>query len=223
MLAGLAQFHFSRRLLGNAGRRPSVEKPLSKTNLWMLVGLVAGGILLIMLVLSGATAIQPIALARKMAGVIVIIGILYFGVLLFFAGLETVERKRLFVIMVLFVSAAVFWAGFEQAGSTLNLFAERHTNRWVPSFNYEVPAGWFQSLGAIFIILFAPAVAWFWIWLGRRHLNPSTPIKFAVGLFLLAGGFLVMWLAAKVIVVNGKTTPIWLILTYLLHTLASFV
>ena len=218
MLAGLAQFHFSRKFLGNAGRRPSVEKPLSKTNLWILVGLLAGGILLIVLVLTGVIAIQPIALARKMAGVIVIIGILYFGVLLFFAGLETVERKRLFVIMVLFVSAAVFWAGFEQAGSTLNLFAERYTNRWIPTFNYEVPAGWFQSLGAIFIILFAPGVAWFWVWLGRRNLNQSTPMKFALGLFLLAGGFLVMWLAAKVIVVNGRATPVWLILTYLLHT-----
>src|SRR5206468_2650319 len=135
------QFHFSRKFLGNAGRRPCLEKPLGKVNLSMLVGLIAGGIFLIALVLTGVIAVQPIALARKMAGVIVIIGILYFGVLLFFAGLATVERKRLFVIMVLFISAAVFWAGFEQAGSTLNLFAERYTNRRVTSFNYEVPAG----------------------------------------------------------------------------------
>ncbi len=82
------------------------------------------------------------------------------------------------------MSSALFWAGYEQAGSSLNLFAERFTDRLVGGF--EIPAGWFQAPSSLYILLFAPAFSALWIYLGRRNLDPSAPAKFAFGLLLLA-------------------------------------
>jgi len=85
-----------------------------------------------------------------------------------------------------------------------------------PSF--VAPAGWFQSLGAIFIIVFAPVFAALWVWLARRNLDPSVPVKFALALFLLALGFVVMAVASKAVAAGNKVMPTWLITTYLFHT-----
>jgi POT family proton-dependent oligopeptide transporter len=122
------------------------------------------------------------------------------------------------MILVLFFASALFWAGFEQAGSSFNLFAERYTVRYLSWFHYEVPAAWFQTLGPVFVISFAPVFAYLWIWLARRNLNPSIPVKFAFGLLLLAAGFLVMAGAAKLVVAGQQVWPTWLIATYLVHT-----
>jgi POT family proton-dependent oligopeptide transporter len=120
------------------------------------------------------------------------------------------------VLVVLFFACALFWAGFEQAGSSLNLFAERNTDRVVGGF--EVPAGWFQSLNAVFIVAFAPLFSALWVWLAKRNLDPSTPVKFAIGLLGMAAGFLVMVAAAKVVAGGAQAASYWLVLTYLLHT-----
>ena len=133
-----------------------------------------------------------------------------------FCGLSKVEKERVSVILVLFVTSAIFWAGFEQAGSSFNLFAERYTIRDVLGF--EVPAAWYQALGPIFIIGFAPVFAWLWVWLARRNLDPSIPVKFAFGLLFLALGFVVMAGAAKIVASGNKALPTWLITTYLVHT-----
>src|SRR6185436_12270931 len=111
-----------------------------------------------------------------------------------------------------------FWAGFEQAGSSFNLFAQRYTMRYLGWFDYEIPAGWFQALGPIFIIALAPVMAALWVGLARRNLDPSIPAKFGVGLLLLAAGFLVMALGAKLVAAGNKVWPTWLLSTYLLHT-----
>jgi POT family proton-dependent oligopeptide transporter len=112
----------------------------------------------------------------------------------------------------------MFWSGFEQAGSSLNLFAERYTDRVLDAFDFTIPAGWFQSLNAVFIIVFAPVFASAWVWLARRHLEPSIPAKFALGLMILGSGFLVMFFAARLVAGGGSAAPTWLIMTYLLHT-----
>ena len=122
------------------------------------------------------------------------------------------------MILVLFLTSALFWSGFEQAGSSFNLFAERYTARFVEWFQYDVPAAWFQALGPVFIISFAPVFAWLWVWLARRNLNPSIPVKFALGLLFLGAGFLVMAGAARVVIAGHKAWPTWLIMTYLFHT-----
>jgi POT family proton-dependent oligopeptide transporter len=124
--------------------------------------------------------------------------------------------KRIRAIIVLFLGISMFWSGFEQAGSSLNLFAARYT---------QLEFGWIniypsilQSLNSLFIIIFAPVFAWMWIWLGKRHLNPSTPLKFGLGLIMLAVGFAMMIIASTVVASGELAMPTWLVLTYLFHT-----
>ena len=129
--------------------------------------------------------------------------------------LNLVEKKRVVVIFFLFIGAALFWSGFEQAGSSMNLFADRLTNRMF--FGFEAPASWFQSFGALFIIIFAPVFGMLWVKLGNN--NPSIPAKFGLGLVLLGSGFLVLMWASNYINPDGPGVgPHWLITTYLLHT-----
>jgi len=128
------------------------------------------------------------------------------------------ERRRAIVILVLFLGSALFWSGYEQAGSSLNLFAERYTDRTLGWLHFVVPAGWYQSLNPAYIIIFAPAFAWAWVALAKRNLNPSAPAKFAIGVILMGSGFLIMAAAATIVAGGSKVLPTWLILTYLLHT-----
>jgi POT family proton-dependent oligopeptide transporter len=118
------------------------------------------------------------------------------------------------VVLVLFVAAAIFWSVFEQQGSTLNLFAERNTDTTI--FGYTFPASWFQSLNSLFIITLAPVFAWLWIRLGAR--NPPELVKFTIGLVLVGLGFAVLIQAAKLAESGVKVSPLWLVVTFLLHT-----
>jgi proton-dependent oligopeptide transporter, POT family len=125
------------------------------------------------------------------------------------------EWKRLGVIAVLFAFAAFFWAAFEQAGSSLNLFADKLTR--LSFFGNEFPSTWFQSLNPIYIIVFAPLFSWMWEALGRRQ--PSSPAKFAFGLLLAGLGFLVLVPASRYAQTSGQAvSPLWLCGTYLLNT-----
>jgi POT family proton-dependent oligopeptide transporter len=120
------------------------------------------------------------------------------------------------VISIVFVFSALFWSGFEQAGSTLNLFADRFTDRNI--FGFEMPAGILQAVNPMFLIIFAPVFGAMWIWLAKRNLEPSSPIKFAFGLILLGIGFLVMFFASQIAVSGELAAPSWLLLTYMFHT-----
>ncbi|HUR45126.1 MAG TPA: peptide MFS transporter [Candidatus Saccharimonadales bacterium] len=125
------------------------------------------------------------------------------------------EWKRLGVIAILFVFAAIFWAAFEQAGSSLNLFADQLTR--LSFFGYSFPSTWFQSLNPIYIIIFAPFFSWMWEALGRKQ--PSSPAKFTFGLILAGLGFLVLVPGADI--AQGQkvqVSPLWLSGTYLLLT-----
>jgi len=124
------------------------------------------------------------------------------------------EKKRLVVILVLFIASTIFWAGFEQAGSTLNLFAKNNTDNVLLGFRFD--ASWLQSPQAFFIVVFAPVFAWLWVKLGRR--DPSSPAKFALGLLCMGLGFAVLVPAAGMTAGGAKVGPLWLIVTYLLHT-----
>ena len=143
----------------------------------------------------------------------------FFVYIFAFGKLTPTERNHTFVIVVLFITSAVFWSGFEQAGSSLNLFADRYTDRMV--FGFEIPASWFQSLNPFYIVVLAPVFAAVWVKLARRQLDPSMPGKFAIGLFILGLGLLVMVAAAKIVVAGNQAAPYWLILTYLLHTMGE--
>jgi POT family proton-dependent oligopeptide transporter len=110
----------------------------------------------------------------------------------------------------------MFWSGFEQAGSTLNLFAERFTDRTI--LGWEIPTSYFQSINSLFVIIFAPFFGALWIWLGRKQLEPNSPMKFMFGLLLLGIGFFVMYFATKIAASGELAAPSWLIITFMLHT-----
>ena len=129
--------------------------------------------------------------------------------------------QRIAVILVLaFVGNIFFWTAFEQAGSSLNVFAKSSTDRSLGGlFGPEgFPASWYQSVNPLAILLFAPAFAWLWLALERRGRNPSTPAKFGLGLLLLGVGFVPMVLAATQARGSGLAGPQWLLLTYLFCT-----
>ena len=118
-------------------------------------------------------------------------------------------------MMVLFAAYAVFYAGFEQGGASMNLFAERYTDRWLLGWSF--PAGILQGATALYTILLAPVFAAVWIALGNRGKDLSPPAKFATGLTLLSLGTLVMVVASRLVVAGHKVSPAWLLGTYLLQ------
>ena len=213
---GLLQFWLSRHLFNGSGAHPNRNDAgagLARDWRSFGVAMVVFG-LAAALLFSGAVHLDPARLAKGAAYVLVGMAALYFLYLFLGAGLDPVERKRMVVVLVMFLAVASFWAGYEQAGSSLNLFAKRHIDRMVGGF--EVPAGWFQSVQPAFVILLAPVFSALWVWLARRQLDPAAPLKFAFGLLLLGFGFLFMVAAAN-IVAGGASAPAYLlILTYLL-------
>jgi len=216
MVLGLIQFKLSRHMLAGAGVERGNPRPLHIVERFGLLGSVLAVVLVVGFGMAGVLKFNPVAIGKVMAYVILAIAVIFFVWAFLFCGLTRIEKERVGVILVLFIASALFWAGFEQAGSSFNLFAERNTVRELGGF--EVPAAWFQALGPVFIIALAPVFAWLWVWLGRRNLDPSIPVKFAFGLLLLAAGFVVMAGAAKVVAGGNQALPTWLITTYLVHT-----
>jgi len=222
MTFGIIQYVVGWKFLGDAGwlkgeAREPEAKARAMRGFIMGVGLV---VLLtavfIVLLTTNIITVSLVVFARVSGVVVLILALIYFTVLIVFGCRDSVERKRVALIGVLFIGAAMFWSGFEQAGSSMNLFAERFTNRMV--FGMEAPAGWLQAINPLFIIILAPVVGVFWIWLGDR--NPSLGVKFGFGLALLGVGFLVMsW--ASTYVENGLVSPMWLVATYFFHTIGE--
>ena len=128
----------------------------------------------------------------------------------------SIEKQRLMVIFWLFLLAAIFWSGFEQAGSSLNLFARDLTDRTV--FGWEMPAGWLQNVNPFFIIVLAPVFGVLWTWLAHRDRNPSIPMKFALGLLGLSAGFFVIMWGATGATPDSPVSMGWLVATYFLFT-----
>ncbi|MCF0038837.1 peptide MFS transporter [Dyadobacter fanqingshengii] len=177
-------------------------------------------ILLIVLQSSGMLDMTTAQGLAKGAGVIiVIISASYFLFILFAGGLTRVEQYRVVVLIILFLAIALFWAGYEQAGTSLQIFAERHTQRVIGG--WEVPSSWFQNFQPTFVLLFAPVLASLWIYLSSKNLNPSIPVKFAAGLILLGLSFFVMVAASNIAVTGQLASPLFLTFTYFLHTIGE--
>jgi POT family proton-dependent oligopeptide transporter len=208
--------------LGENGRLPSgtpEEQRQART-----IGLSGFGIafLVVILAMVGVFKPNPVAIAGNMSTVMLTMSALYFAYLFFVADLTTDEKKRVGVIMVLFVFSMIFWGAFEQAPTSLNLFAKDFTDRTI--FGWEMPVSWLQALNSLFVILFAPVLAVVWERMGARGKNPSSPAKFAFALLAAGLGFWLMVSAANDIAASGGTLKVsawWLTASYFLQSIGE--
>lgn len=225
MLLGLVTFRlWARRTLGPLGTTVSVSaqeqaraRTISLAALAIVIAVVFAGV-------AGLFPFDPVAIAGYSTRTIIGLAIAYFGYLFLFAGLDADERKRVAVIALLFVGSATFWAAFEQAPTSLNLFARDFTDRVV--FGYEVPASWLQSINSFFVIALAPVVAALWTTLDRRGIVLSSPAKFTASLVLCGIAFYLMLIPAGTVISAGgaaKVSMWWLTVSYLLQTMGELL
>jgi POT family proton-dependent oligopeptide transporter len=220
MFLGLVQYTLGGRHLSPEGLRPvrpsdpaaaaRSDRQVRRVGIITLAVLLAGAAL----VLSGAVTLDPEAISRNFKWALLGVTVAFFTWLFVVAEWTPEERKRLALIGILFVASTIFWMAYEQAGSTLNLFAERSVDNTV--LGHAFPASWYQALTPFFIITLAPVFALLWVRLGRR--DPSSPIKFTIALVMLGLGFALMVGAASAAVGGVRVSPLWLVLSYLLQT-----
>jgi len=148
-------------------------------------------------------------------------GIIGLGYVIYQGTNGSSEWSRMIVILVLAFFNVAFWAGFEQAGGTMNLFAKENTDRLI--FGWDVPASWFQNINPIAILIFAPIFSIMWLKLDAMKFNPRTPIKFAIGLFLGAFAFWIMTQAGHAADGGGLVSPWWLVMVYVVLTLGELM
>jgi proton-dependent oligopeptide transporter, POT family len=221
MLIGLITYRLrADKTLGDVGVAPASTDPAEHRRIKLIVGASIGIIvLLVVLTMSGLMHINPVSMAQKMTLVIVAMALVYFIYLFVGGGLDIEDKKRVVVIILLFIFAAIFWSGFEQAPTSLNLFARDYTNRVI--FGWEMPTLWLQAANSVFVIALAPVFAALWIGLGNRGKDPSSVAKFAWGLFFAGLGFVVMLIASNIVIKGGgnvRVSPWWLVLSYLFQT-----
>jgi proton-dependent oligopeptide transporter, POT family len=212
MALGVGQFLLTRHYLSGAGLAVAPAERASWTPIVLLLALLTAAVVL---AVSGAVRIDGALLASLATGTVSLLAVAYFVYLLAFAGLSGTERRRVLVMLALFVGSVTFWAGYFQQGASFNLFAARYTDLHVLGWN--MPPGILQSLDSLFVIIFAGVFAALWIALGKRNRDPPATAKFGVGLLLLGVGFLVMYFASQRVLAGHLVLPTWLICTYFLH------
>jgi POT family proton-dependent oligopeptide transporter len=205
MTLGLVQYVLGAKKLGDAGKLRAVPENAATLWLGMVASVVAIGAALI---LSGAYRDYLIAGSA----------VLLFAWLLLKSAQDASERRKIGAIALLFVFASLFWMAFEQAGSSLTLFADRLTDNRI--LGWDMPSSYYQSVEPFFVICLAPVFAWMWMRLGRRA--PSNPAKFAISLFLVSASFFVVAFAASIFDEGQvKVSPLWLVGVYFLHALGE--
>jgi POT family proton-dependent oligopeptide transporter len=223
MTLGVIQYVLGGRTLGTAGVVPGAATTPElaagyKRKALSYIGLAVAVIALTAVAaLSGLITITPKMVSDGVGVLLLVITVVFFGSLFADRGWTPEERNRIWVIFAFFLCAAIFWSVFDQAGSTLNLFADRNTRNEM--FGSAFPSAWYQSLNPLFIIIFAPVFATLWIKLGDRQ--PSAPVKFAFGLIGAGAGFWVMAIAAVEADAGELVGPMWLVFVYLIHTWAE--
>ena len=224
MTLGVIQYVLGSRNLRDTGLQPAPGTPEQRAK-WRRQAQISAGILVALVLIVGVggyTGVVPVSATQvaDAAGVFLLLVIAgFFGWMYTSSEWTPDERKRLYVIGVLFLAASLFWSVFEQAGSTLNLFADRNTYNNVLGFDF--PSSWFQSMNSFFLILFAPVMAWVWVRMAAKGREPSAPTKFAWGLVLVGLGFAILIPPARESGVLAS--PMWLTATYFLHTIGELV
>ncbi|CAN5668891.1 MFS transporter [soil metagenome] len=223
MVLGVVQYVLGSKYLGDAGLEPAPSaspEAFDDLKRRVIIGTLAVAALLVAFAAAsytGALAITVNQVADGAGYFLLIATVAFFGWLFFGGDWTPEERRRLYAIGVFFLAAALFWSVFEQAASTLNLFADRDTRTEL--FGWGFPSSWFQSLNSLYIIALAPVFAWMWVRLGSRE--PSTAAKFAVGLIFAGAGFGILIVAARLAQQGVQVSPMWLVVTYLLHTIGE--
>ena len=219
MLLGLVIFLSCQSWLDGKAEPPNVEKLKEKVLFginveWLCYSVGLGIIAVSMLLVMNADLV---------GGILGPVGILMFIWLVShaFTQLQGDERSRMLAAIYFVLAQIPFWALFEQAGSSLNLFTARLVDREI--MGWSVPGPVFQSLNAGFIFLFAPLMAWLWVWLARRKLNPSTPVKFALGVAMAGLGFLALVAGMQGSGAVGLTPVIFIFLIYWIHTMGELM
>ena len=223
MILGLIWYRIGApKTLGPIGMEPSADLAEQRRVKMISFGMLAAIGVLVLLSSMGLVHINAVWMAERMTAVILTMALAYFAYVFFLGGLNKDEMKRIAVIVVLFLFAVVFWSAFEQAPTSLNLFARDFTDRMV--FGWEVPTLWLQSANSFFVITLAPVFAGIWIWLGRHGKDPSSPAKFAFGLFFAGLGFLIMVAASNRVIDAGGVLRVsmwWLTASYLMQTIGE--
>jgi len=223
MLIGLVQYRLTGHHLGGIGELPAERRGAEqRRNLRKFVPALVVFAAVVALVACGVIPVDPLQLANVAGAAMIALAVLFFGSVLLLPGLTRAEKANVGIIMLLFASSMVFWAGYEQAGSTLNLFARDFTDRSLFGSLFASgahPASWYQAVPPIFVIMLAPLFAWLWIALARSGRDPSAVAKLGLGLLQLGLSFVVMMVAAGLVARDGhKALPTWLVLTYFLQT-----
>ena len=217
MMAGVVQFWFGSKQFPEMKPSATVQKESQATfHKWFglaVLSFAAAGALHFL----GVIEITAISVSNTFGVLLLVTVIASFGGLLFFGDWTREERLRLGVILILFLAACIFWSSFEQAGSTLNLFADEQTETQLLGFDFPASALQFVQPGAL--ILLAPVLAALWLKLGTN--GPSTPMKFVLGLAFVGLSFFLMAAAAKTLAPGVKASVMWLIGCYILHAVGE--
>jgi POT family proton-dependent oligopeptide transporter len=221
MLLGLVIFASTQKYLKNVGLPPSSPASQSKLETKHYINILIWAMGVAFLVYGMLTLFSSMSDSTYQVVTNTIFAVGALGVIYFIYNNTTGgdEWSRVGVIFVLAFFNIFFWAGFEQAGGTFNLFAEENTNRSLGSVT--IPTTWFQSINAFAIFTLAPLFAILWIYLSKRKLNPNIPVKFGLGLILLGLGFVVMFFANQKSQGGNLVSPLWLVFVYLLHTVGE--
>ena len=221
MAFGLIQFILTKKNLGQVGIKPTIDLPkeTKQRDLSILSILSFVFIVILLSALFGYWEFDPIPIANTMTVIILLIALCYFAYLFLLGNLTINERKKIILIIVLFFGAALFWSGFDQAGSSFNIFAKEYTDRII--LGWEYPASWLQVLNPLLVVILSPFMAYLWFFLGKRMLDPSLPFKFGLGLVFMAIGFVFISIGAGIAIQEDLAGAKWLLLTYLFHTIGE--
>ncbi len=225
MVISTIWFFIQRDKLGTAGMPPNRElKPgenfyhlTNKDRLDILLYVIVNVVLIFAVIKLWANISVT---AQSVIKWIIIIGAV--GLIVYLIATNTKGKdawSKMGVILILAFFNIFFWSGYEQAGGTFNLFAEQQTNRLIGGF--EFPATWFQSVPALYIVLFGSLFAALWLRLNAIGKEPRTPVKFGLGLILMSIGFVIMTSASKLAGDNNLVSPMWLIMVYFMHTMGE--
>ncbi len=219
MVLGLVVFKWGEKWLQGVGDAPSAsklkEKVFGPINIeWACYLSAVGVVILCMTLLNYAKIIGPIA---------AFVGVAFFAsfIAYSFIKLKGRERRRMWAALYFAVAQIPFWSLFEQAGSSLTLVTSRLVDTNIGG--WDVPTPVFQSLNAGFIFIFAPMIAWLWVWLAKRNWEPSTPVKFALGVFGAGLGYLVLVFGMKTVGPSALTPVFFIFAIYWVHTMAELM